>query len=218
MGRSPVRSMDRMLIRRKLLLVGMMACVASQQRIAMSMFSLTDDESQHNTGQPDDEDFIIGCLSANASLMAQMAVLTSALEPFLRPKIRYKIGPEKFSFERLERQFGDSTTVEAQFRFSIPKLKRLFVALRFPDVIKTRSRHAATGEEVFLYMLRRLAYPYQLSTLAWDSGRSISAQSEIFQAGIDHVFSSFPHLRDNRSLECWARHFPRYAYAWLMHG
>ena len=80
-----------MLIRRKVLLVGMMACVASQQRIAMSMFSLTDDESQHNTGQPDDEDFIIGCLSANASLMAQMAILTSALEPFLRSKIRYKV-------------------------------------------------------------------------------------------------------------------------------
>lgn len=113
----------------------------------------------------------------------------------------------------MEKEFGDTTTVQAQFRFKLPALRRLHAALDFPAVVRTPSRHVATSEEVFLFMLRCLSYPNTLTTLAWDSGRSCAAHSELIDAGITHVYNRFAHLRDSRSLECWARHFPRHASA-----
>ena len=76
----------------------------------------------------------------------------------------------------------------------------------------THNAHA-TGEEVFLYMLKRLSYPCTLTSLAWESGRNVPAQSELFHYGIRHIYNNFKHLRDNRSLECWAGRFPDFAAA-----
>jgi hypothetical protein len=145
--------------------------------------------------------------------LAQLALIVSAALPSLRAKTRYAIGPERYSFDRIERQFGTTTSCKAAFRFELPHLKRLCVGLKFPAVMVMPDRHVATGEEVFLYMLKRLSYPATLSTLAWDSGRSTSAQSQMFQMGIAHVYNNFAHLRDNRSLECWGHHFERFATA-----
>ena len=206
MARKPAKSRDRLLLRLKMILVALVSGVTIQQRMLRDAFILDGDPQ-------DDDGFAWNLMHSQLMLAGQVAVLASALEPFLRPKTRYKVGPEKYSFERVERQFGDSTSCEATFRFRAPDLRRLYAGLRFPGVLQTRSRHSCTGEEVFLYTLRRLSYPCTLSTLAWDSGRSISAQSEMFDYGITHIYNNFAHLRDGRSLECWARHFPRFAAA-----
>ena len=147
---------------------------------------------------------------SHCQMMSQVALVLYSAQPFFRPGVTYMVGPEHYSFERLERQFGQTTTCKATFRFEAAHLRRLCRALRFPDVMSDHN-FSATGEEVFLYMIKRLSYPATLSTLAWDSGRNISAQSEMFKQGIEHVYHNFAHLRDNRSLECWAHHFPMFA-------
>ena len=43
---------------------------------------------------------------------------------------------------------------------------RLYEALRFPKKIDT-GHETVSSEEAFLFMLRRLAYPATLATLAW---------------------------------------------------
>ena len=172
MGRRPYTSLDRMDSRQKLLLACLSVAATTQIHVLMD---LLDDKAA------DGAEDAFYTASRNTQLMMELAIVASAAEPFFRPKITYKIGPEKYSFARLERQFGDSTTCKATFRFNLPDLRRLYTGLKFPEVIQTPNGYSATGEEVFLYMLKRLSYPATLSTLAWDSGRSISAQSEIFQ-------------------------------------
>lgn len=66
--------------------------------------------------------------------MMALAIFASAAEPLFRPKITYKIGPEKYCFARLERQFGDSTTCKATFRFNLLDLRLLYTGLKFPEV------------------------------------------------------------------------------------
>ena len=207
MGRQPVKSLDNMLTRRKFILSALLAFATSQQHLRQLIIEDDGPRYQHES-----EDEWMGRFQrSRTTMLQQCAVLTSAIAPRLRPKTRYSIGPEKWSFERIERQFGNSASCEAMFRFNLPHLRLLFAELKFPAVMQTRSRFSATGEEVFLYMLRRMSYPSTLSTLAWESGRSISAQSEMFQVGIDHMYYKFAHLRDGRSLECWAPHFQRFA-------
>ena len=210
MARSPVKSRDRMLTRRKLVLVAMMACASAQTKMMLDAIVFAGAES---VGGDQTASFAANLMHSQLAYGTQLAVLVSALAPLLRPKTRYRIGPQRYSFERLGREFGDTTSTEAEFRFELPHLSRLCTALKFPPVMHTRSRFLTTGEEVFLYTLRRLSYPCKLSSLAWESGRSISAQSEIFDLGITHIYRTFTHLRDGRSLECWARHFQRFAVA-----
>ena len=115
------------------------------------------------------DELLFSYMKKQSLLLSQLAMIISAAESFVRAKVTYSVGPERYSFERLERQYGSSATCKATFRFDLPGLKRVFAAFRFPDVIVTRSRFSATGEEVFLYMLKRLSYPATLSTLAFDS-------------------------------------------------
>jgi hypothetical protein len=205
MGRCPVRSRDRLQARSKLFLASMLTCAALQTKLLFD--ALVGSTDLHSTL------YAANLLQYHLSMSAQFGLLISVLAPLLRPKTRYSIGPERYSFERIEREFGDSTSCEVMFRFKRDDLRRLCTALKFPDVMRTRSRFMASGEEVFLYTLRRLSYPSTLATLSWESGRSTSAQSEMFDAGITHVYRNFAHLRDGRSLECWARHFQHFADA-----
>ena len=93
----------------------------------------------------------------------QGKLLLAAEEPFRRGGVTYAPGPEKYSFERIRRQWGDTVNCEATFRFSLPKLRKLLVALRFPPYMYTKSGNVAKGEEALLYLLRRLAYPATLA-------------------------------------------------------
>ena len=64
--------------------------------------------------------------------MAQMGLLLVASEPFSRKGVTYAVGPERYSFERIEWQFGNTASCKAVFRFELPDLKRLYAALDFP--------------------------------------------------------------------------------------
>jgi len=146
-------------------------------------------------------------------LNAQGQLLLSAAEPYFRKKTVYAIGPQRWSFARIQSQFGTSASCKTFFRFTLHDMKRLLRALRFPKVMRTHSRrpHSASGEEVLCLLLRRLSYPTIGAVLCWECGRSASGISELVQAGVDHIYDEFEHLRDNRSLECWGPHFPRFA-------
>ena len=52
----------------------------------------------------------------------------------------------------------------------------LFAAMHFPDEIDT-GEETVPSEEAFLILLKRLAYPATLATLAWPAGRSPYALS-----------------------------------------
>ena len=104
--------------------------------------------------------------------------MINAAEPFSRKKVTYKVGPERYSFARLEREYGSSgdASCKAAFRFHLPDLRRLFAAMHFPEQLDTGSE-TVPSEEAFLFMLKRLAYPATLATLAWPAGRSPGALS-----------------------------------------
>lgn len=150
---------------------------------------------------------------------AQGALLSSAEAPYRRPGIRFAIGPERYSFDRIQQQWGNSTSCKAAFRFELSGLRLLRVVLAFPPsgfCIRNRRNKvlvSTTGEEALLVLLRRLSYPHNYSDLAWEAGRSPTQLCQIVQWSISHVYYSFPHLRDSRSLECWTPHMRRFAAA-----
>ena len=68
--------------------------------------------------------------------------MIGAAEPYSRRKIVYKVGPERYSFERLQREYGrhdkfGDASCKAAFPFDLKDLVRLHAALRFPDEIDT---------------------------------------------------------------------------------
>ena len=103
--------------------------------------------------------------------------LIAAAEPFSRKRVTYKVGPSRYSFDRLEREYGSGdASCKAEFRFHLRDLRRLHAAMHFPAVIDT-GEETVPSEEAFLIMLKRLAYPATLATLAWPCGRSPYALS-----------------------------------------
>jgi len=171
----------------------------------------TSSESSDSNASSIESDLFGAAAFQAAVLQAQGQLLLSAAEPFFRPKTTYAVGPERWSFARIERDFGTTASCKTWFRFKLSHMRRLLRVLRFPKVMKTATRYKASGEEVLCLLLRRLAYPTTLPVLAWECGRSTSAISELVQMGVDHIYETFEHLRDNRSLECWGPYFPRFA-------
>ena len=105
------------------------------------------------------------------------ANMIGAAEPFSRKKVAYAVGPERYSFDRLEREYGSGdASCKAAFRFNLRDLRVLFAAMHFPDEIDT-GEETVPSEEAFLILLKRLAYPATLATLAWPAGRSPYALS-----------------------------------------
>ena len=85
------------------------------------------------------------------------AAMMGAAEPYSRRRIAYKVGPERYSFARLEREYGTAdASCKAAFRFHLRDLRRLHAAMHFPDVIDT-GHETVPGEEAFLIMLKRPA-------------------------------------------------------------
>jgi hypothetical protein len=77
----------------------------------------------------EDDALLLSFVNRLSKLIAQFALA----EPFFRAKVNYSVGPERYSFLRLERQqFGNSTSCKATFRFDMPGLKRVFTALNSP--------------------------------------------------------------------------------------
>ena len=80
----------------------------------------------------EEDALLLSFVNRQSKLIAQFALVVSAAEPFFRAKVNYSVGPERYSFLRLERQFGNSTSCKATFRFDMPGLKRVFTALNSP--------------------------------------------------------------------------------------
>jgi len=59
-----------------------------------------------------------------------------------------------------------STQFYAIFRFEKEDIPKLIQALKFPKVFKVGFGHCASGEEVLLIVLARLAYPGRLNELS----------------------------------------------------
>ena len=154
-------------------------------------------------------------------VLTQILLLAAARSPFLRRKITYAIGPERYSFSRIEREMTGTATCKDFFRFELKHLRRLKRALRFPeDVVikryeprtgKEKTLVRATGEEAMLLMLRRLSFPCKWTVLAMEAGRSVTQLSILFHWSIHHVHENFSHLRDSRSIESWEPQFERFA-------
>ena len=137
-------------------------------------------------------------------LQAQGALLLFAAEPFCRPKVTYAIGPERWSFARIERDFGGSATCKSLFRFSLKDMRRLLRALRFPRVLKAGPaghQYSATGEEALCILLRRMAYPPQQNACArvGDGPRPCGDLNSVLMinfnvtSGHPHTYSYFTH-------------------------
>ena len=207
MAITPVTASDRMSIRHKLLMTLGLSALAVQ---TATLFQVLDQDG--DDGESDSEDSAMDMLSAWSNMLgtASSLLLISAARTLTRRGVTYAVGPERYSFDRIQREFGTTASCKSIFRFELQHLRLLCDELRFPSIIRTHNA-TATGEEAFLYMLRRLSYPSTQSRLAWESGRSPAAQSELFDAAITHVYEEFAHLRDHRSLECWGPHFERFA-------
>jgi hypothetical protein len=97
-----------------------------------------------------------------------------------------------------ERLLMKNAISEAQFRsdfrFSKSDFPKLFLALKFRKTFKNSSGHLATGEEVLLMVLRRLAYPGRLYDLCLLFGRSKGEISKFVTLGINHIFWTWRHL------------------------
>jgi hypothetical protein len=80
--------------------------------------------------------------------------------PFRRPNLTPKVGPEHWSFARIEREWGNSSlSCATYFRFkSVSDLRQLKGALQVPDSFRTPSGYHFSGEEGLLIMLHRYAY------------------------------------------------------------
>ena len=129
--------------------------------------------------------------------LAQAGMLDQACVPFRRKPIKYAIGTQRLSFDRIQKEYAGTVTCLDHFRFNLPQLRRLLVGLRFPRQVtvrewdtslsKWRVQASATGEEAMLIMLRRLSYPMKWSELAIEAGRDRGQLSRIFHWSIEHV-------------------------------
>jgi nuclease HARBI1 len=148
-----------------------------------------------------------------STLYAEAGLVLAAAEPYCRDGITYAIGPDRYSFSRIEELWAASSKCKDMFRFELEHMRELLVVLRFPDTVRTPSRFAAPGEEALCILLRRMSYPGKWTDLCWEAGCSISRLCEVFQAAVDHVYETFDYLRDSRSLEAWVNHLERFAAA-----
>ena len=140
MGRKPYGALDRMISKRKMILTLLHMAVATQANLLTSL--LQDGADDHvpanlRAAEMEDDQLLFSYMNRRTTLLTQLAMVVSAAEPFFRAKVTYSVGPERYSFARLERQYGTSTSCKATFRFDLPGLKRVFDALKFPDVIVT---------------------------------------------------------------------------------
>ena len=151
--------------------------VADWSDSSSSESSWSSSSSSSSGSSADYEDFQHRCAWNATATQWGFASLIGAAEPYSRKKVAYKVGPERFSFARLQREYGDGdASCKAAFRFHLRDLRRLHAAMHFPDQIDT-GEELVSGEEAFLIMLKRLAYPATLANLAWPAGRSPYALS-----------------------------------------
>ena len=125
----------------------------------------------------------------------QEYLLLSACEPALK-RLRQEIGKEKLSISRLRREAealgieGDemSWNVYSRYGFHLDGLEVVVPLLNPGDDFLTRNGHwFKFGEEAVLVLLRRFRTTDPLLALTKETGRNISAISEIVQYMVEHI-------------------------------
>ena len=134
--RRPYNALDRMRSAGKLLAVLTLAQASALGDWSSSEPS-SDSSSENSSGwsSSSSDSGMQGESFSDHIFSAQLALVLSAREPFDRKGITWAIGPERYSFARIERDWGTTTTTKAVFRFDLPGLRQLKTALRFPDEI-----------------------------------------------------------------------------------
>lgn len=99
-------------------------------------------------------------------------------------------------YDKIEVQLEDMSeaAVKAEFRFPPSKIYVLGKALRIPGTFTCPNGTAASGEEGLLMLLKRFAYPCQLSDMVPRFGRSVPEISLILAEVTDHVVNTQGHI------------------------
>lgn len=119
--------------------------------------SRSSSSSSSSGSSADWDDFMADCCWNSTVSQFGFAAMMGAAEPYSRRRVAYKVGPERYSFARLEREYGaGDASCKAAFRFHYRDLRRLHAAMHFPDEIDT-GHEMVPGEEAFLIMLKRPA-------------------------------------------------------------
>ena len=119
--------------------------------------SRSSSSSSSSGSSADWDDFMADCCWNSTVSQFGFAAMMGAAEPYSRRRIAYKVEPERYSFARLEREYGTGdASCKAAFRFHLRDLRRLHAAMHFPDEIDT-GHETVRGEEAFLIMLKRPA-------------------------------------------------------------
>ena len=81
------------------------------------------------------DEFMSQCQWNAAATQWGYACLIAAAEPYSREQVAYKVGPERYSFARLERDYGSrgDASCKSAFRFKLQDLRRLHAAMNFQD-------------------------------------------------------------------------------------
>lgn len=106
-----------------------------------------------------------------------------------------------------------SHNVYQRFGFRLDDLPTVVKTFDFPEKISTRSRHAFSGEEAVLLLLRRFRSTCPLLELTKETGRSVAALSEIIQWSVEYIRDRYAHLVDDRSFLDWTDKFSTFAKA-----
>lgn len=134
---------------------------------------------------------------------------------FLERKLLHTPGPERYSFARIARDWPPgSPQCKAHFGFELEHLREMRELLEIPDHINVggKQRWSYFGDEALLIMLRRLCSSgLTLMRLEWEAGRYEGQLSRIVNWMYDHIYFTFAHLRDSRSVEGWSSAFETFA-------
>ena len=138
-------------------------------------------------------ELLLQCDDGDAE-MAAFACFGAAAEPLVKRQ-KQNIGDELLSLARLKREAaqrgldGDdmSRNVYQRFGFRLSDLPVVVSAFQMPAEIKTRGRYVFSGEEAVLLLLRRFRSTCPLLELTEETGRSISAISEIITWTVEYI-------------------------------
>ena len=98
-GRKPYTANDVINARRMMQIVALSAVASLQLQWTRSLLWAD------STSAFDDEINLGLFWQSHCQMMSQVALVLYSAQPFFRPGVTYMVGPEHYSFERLERQF-----------------------------------------------------------------------------------------------------------------
>ena len=130
--------------------------------------------------------------------MGEVDISLAYLGAEICEKYNTKMGLHRMNIETLE----DEECFQ-MFRFFKEDLYHLKDCLNLPDRVVCRNGTTESGINTLAILLRRLAYPNRLCDLVPIVGRSVQEISEIFYAGIEHIYDNFHDLITDINAPFW---------------